>query len=270
MPADPLKSWRLDKAPYYTAQTDELTAFEAAYALRLPVLLKGPTGCGKTRFVEYMAWRLGKPLVTVACHDDLSASDLVGRWLLDAQGTRWQDGPLTQAVRHGALCYLDEVVEARADTTVVLHPLTDARRILPLTACNELLHAHPDFQLVVSYNPGYQAIHKTLKPSTRQRFVGLEFNYPVAEQEALVVAHEGQVDIALAFQLVSVAERTRRLKEHGLVEGASTRMLIHAAALTRQGLSARAACQQAITCPLSDDLDLATALAAAVDASFAH
>jgi nitric oxide reductase NorQ protein len=270
MSAHPLQAWCLDAEPYYAPQTDELAVFEAAHALRLPVLLKGPTGCGKTRFVEHVAWRLGKPLLTVACHDDLSASDLVGRWLLDAQGTRWQDGPLALAARHGALCYLDEVVEARSDTTVVLHPLTDARRILPLTACNELLHAHPDFQLVVSYNPGYQGMHKTLKPSTRQRFVGLEFRYPGAEQEAAVVAHEGRVDTALARQLVMVAERTRRLKEHGLAEGASTRMLIHAAALTRHGLSPRTACQQAITCPLSDDPDLATALAAAVDASFAH
>nr|WP_319565077.1 CbbQ/NirQ/NorQ/GpvN family protein [uncultured Rhodoferax sp.] len=270
MSFDPLQAWRLDEEPYYAPQAEELAAFEAAHALRLPVLLKGPTGCGKTRFVEHMAWRLNKPLVTVACHDDLSASDLVGRWLLDAQGTRWQDGPLTQAARYGALCYLDEVVEARADTTVVLHPLTDARRILPLTSCNELLHAHPDFQLVVSYNPGYQGMHKTLKPSTRQRFVGLEFSYPGAGQEAEIVAHEGLVDASLARQLVAVAEQTRRLKEHGLAEGASTRMLIHAAALTRHGLSPRVACLQAITCPLSDDPDLATALAAAVDASFAH
>jgi nitric oxide reductase NorQ protein len=266
----PLQAWRLEQEPYYAPQGDEMAEFEAAHALRLPVLLKGPTGCGKTRFVEHMAWRLGKPLITVACHDDLSASDLVGRWLLNAQGTRWHDGPLTQAARHGALCYLDEIVEARADTTVVLHPLTDARRILPLTACNELLHAHPDFQLVVSYNPGYQSMHKSLKPSTRQRFVGLEFAYPSAENEAIVVAHEGQVTDTLAHQLVAVAERTRRLKEHGLAEGASTRMLIHAAALTRQGLSARRACLQAITCPLSDDPDLVSALAAVVDASFAH
>lgn len=266
----PLQAWRLDLEPYYAPQADEVVAFEAANALRLPLLLKGPTGCGKTRFVEHMAWRLGKPLITVACHDDLTASDLVGRWLLDAQGTRWHDGPLTQAVRHGALCYLDEIVEARADTTVVLHPLSDARRILPLTACNELLHAHPDFQLVVSYNPGYQSMHKTLKPSTRQRFVGMEFSYPAAEHEATVVAHEGRVDAALAHQLVAVAERTRRLKEHGLAEGASTRMLINAAALTRQGLSARTACLHAITCPLSDDPDLSAALAAAVDASFAR
>lgn len=270
MLAHPLQAWLLDTQPYYAPQSDELTVFEAAHALRLPVLLKGPTGCGKTRFVEHMAWRLGKPLLTVACHDDLSASDLLGRWLLDAQGTRWQDGPLTQAVRHGALCYLDEVVEARADTTVVLHPLTDARRLLPLTACNELLHAHPDFQLVVSYNPGYQGMHKTLKPSTRQRFVGLDFSYPSAEQEVQVVAHEGRVDLALARQLVAVAERTRRLKEHGLAEGASTRMLIHAAALTRQGLSPGSACRQAVTCPLSDDPDLASALAATVDACFAR
>ena len=261
---------QLPDIPAYVAIDQEVEVFQMAWKSRLPILLKGPTGCGKTRFVEHMAARLQRPLFTVSCHDDLSAADLVGRHLIGADGTYWVDGPLTQAVRQGGICYLDEIVEARKDTTVVLHPLTDARRILPLSACNELLQAHPDFQLVVSYNPGYQALHKTLKPSTRQRFVGLEFNYPAAEQEAAVVAHEGQVDIALARQLVAVAERTRRLKEHGLTEGASTRMLIHAASLSRQGLSARVACQQAITCPLCDDPDLATALAAAVDASFAH
>lgn len=267
--ADPLAAWRLAQEPYYAADAGEVAAFEAAYALRLPVLIKGPTGCGKTRFVEYMAWRLGKPLITVACHDDLGAADLVGRWLLDAQGTRWQDGPLTLAARFGAICYLDEIVEARADTTVILHPLTDARRMLPVTACNELLHAHPDFQLVVSYNPGYQSQNKSLKPSTRQRFTALEFDYPDPEHEAEVVAHEAQVDAALAGQLVAVGLRTRRLKGHELDEGASTRMLIHAAALVRQGLSPRAACKQAIACPLSDDPDVAAALNAAVDASFA-
>jgi nitric oxide reductase NorQ protein len=167
---DPLASWRLTQAPYYEAVGDELAAFESAHASRLPVLIKGPTGCGKTRFVEHMAWRLGLPLVTVACHEDLSASDLAGRWLLDGEGTRWMDGPLALAARHGALCYLDEVVEARSDTTVLLHPLADSRRVLPLERHGELLSAHPDFQLVVSYNPGYQSLHKQLKPSTRQRW----------------------------------------------------------------------------------------------------
>lgn len=265
---DPLASWRLQAEPYYEPIAGEVASFEAAYALRLPVLLKGPTGCGKTRFIEYMAWRLGRPLVTVACHDDLSAGDLMGRWLLDAQGTRWQDGPLTLAARHGAICYLDEVVEARADTTVVLHPLTDARRVLPLAGCNELLPAHADFQLVVSYNPGYQGLHKTLKPSTRQRFVALEFDYPDAAHEAAIVAHEGQVAPELARQLVALAARTRRLKGQGLDEGASTRMLVHAAALVRQGLDPLAACLQAVATPLSDDPEMATALRAAVEASF--
>lgn len=266
---DPLADWRLRSEPWYEAVAGEVAAFEAAHALRLPVLLKGPTGCGKTRFVEAMAWRCGKPLVTVACHEDLTASDLIGRWLLDADGTRWQDGPLTLAARHGAICYLDEIVEARPDTTVVLHPLTDARRVLPLNARNELLHAHPDFQLVVSYNPGYQGLHKTLKPSTRQRFTALEFHYPDAKRETQIVMREAGAGEALAASLVAVGERTRRLKGHGLDEGASTRMLVHAAALVGAGLDARAACMQAIAAPLSDDPELGAALQATIDASFA-
>lgn len=268
-PDEPLAAWRLHHAPYYAPVGDEVAAFEAAHARRLPVLLKGPTGCGKTRFVEHMAWRLGRPLVTVACHDDLSASDLVGRWLLDAQGTRWQDGPLTLAARHGAICYLDELVEARADTTVVLHPLCDARRMLPLSACNELVTAHPDFQLVVSYNPGYQSGHKALKPSTRQRFVALDFDYPTPDAEAQIVAHEGDIDLPTARQLVTLATRTRRLKDHGLDEGASTRMLVHAATLMRQGLDLRTACRLAVIAPLSDDAELLAALHSALDAGFA-
>ena len=268
-PSDPLAGWRLRAEPWYLPVGGEVAAFEAAYALRLPVLLKGPTGCGKTRFVEHMAWRLGRPLVTVSCHEDLTAGDLVGRWLLDAEGTRWHDGPLTLAARHGAICYLDEVVEARPDTTVVLHPLTDSRRVLPLDKRNELLHAHPDFQLVVSYNPGYQGLHKQLKPSTRQRFTALEFGYPAAQAEACVVAHEAGVDAVLAERLVALAQRTRRLAGEGLDEGASTRMLVHAAALIGRGVSVRDACLQAVVLPLSDEPDLVEALRAAVDASFA-
>jgi nitric oxide reductase NorQ protein len=265
---DPLSDWRLAGEPFYLPVADEVAAFEAAHRLRLPVLLKGPTGCGKTRFVEYMAWRLGRPLVTVACHDDLSAGDLTGRWLLDAHGTRWHDGPLTLAARHGAICYLDELVEARSDTTVILHPLADTRRLLPLERRNEMVRAHPDFQLVVSYNPGYQATHKALKPSTRQRFVALEFGYPAAEQEAAIVAREAQVAPELALQLVRLAGRTRNLAAEGLEEGASTRMTVHAAQLIRQGLEPRAACRLALVLPLSDEPDLVVALQATVDAAF--
>jgi nitric oxide reductase NorQ protein len=265
---DTLADWRLREEPFYLPVADEVPAFEAAHRLRLPVLLKGPTGCGKTRFVEHMAWRLDKPLVTVACHDDLAAGDLTGRWLLDAAGTRWQDGPLTLAARHGAICYLDEIVEARADTTVILHPLADTRRLLPLEKLGELLRAHPGFQLVVSYNPGYHGTHKSLKPSTRQRFVALEFGYPAVAQEAAIVEREAQVEPALALQLVQLAGRTRGLAAEGLDEGASTRMLVHAAHLIRQGLAPRASCRQALVLPLSDDPDLTVALQAAVDATF--
>jgi nitric oxide reductase NorQ protein len=266
--ADPLASWRLHHEPYYEAVGDELAAFEAAHASRLPVLIKGPTGCGKTRFVEHMAWRLGLPLVTVACHEDLSASDLAGRWLLDGDGTRWMDGPLALAARHGALCYLDEVAEARADTTVLLHPLADSRRVLPLERHGELLPAHPDFQLVVSYNPGYQSLHKQLKPSTRQRFVALGFDYPEPAREAAIVAREGGVDADLAQRLVALARRTRSMVDQGLDEGASTRMLVHAARLVQAGRSPQAAVLQAVAEPLSDDAALSAALRALAMAAF--
>src|SRR4249920_1437485 len=194
-PADDLISqYLIPSEPYYRPTGEEIALYESAYAVRMPMMLKGPTGCGKTRFVEYMAWRLSKPLVTIACHEDMTASDLVGRHLLDAQGTRWQDGPLTIAVRFGAICYLDEIVEARQDTTVVIHPLTDDRRVLPLEKRGELVRAHPDFQLVVSYNPGYQSSAKDMKPSTRQRFAALEFDYPDAATEAQIVAHEAGIE----------------------------------------------------------------------------
>jgi nitric oxide reductase NorQ protein len=265
---DPLADWRFSAEPFYQPVGDEIAAFEAARSSRLPVLLKGPTGCGKTRFVEHMAWRLGLPLVTVACHEDLSAGDLSGRWLLDAHGTRWMDGPLALAARHGALCYLDELLEARPDTTVLLHPLADTRRVLPLERHGELLHAHPDFQLVVSYNPGYQGLHKTLKASTRQRFVAMSFGYPDPATETAIVAREGGVDEALAQRLVELAVRTRRMRDEGLEEGASTRMLVHAAHLVRAGRPLQAASLEAVADPLSDDPELSVALRALVRASF--
>src|SRR6185503_18873242 len=199
-----LDAYRITEKPYYRSIGDEVRLFEAAYADRMPMMLKGPTGCGKTRFIEHMAWRLRVPLITVACHEDMTASDLVGRFLLDAEGTVWHDGPLTLAVRHGGICYLDEIVEARQDTTVVIHPLTDDRRILPLEKKNELVHAHPDFQLVISYNPGYQSVLKDLKESTKQRFGAIDFGYADATLEAEIIAHEAKIDSALAAQLVKI------------------------------------------------------------------
>ena len=266
--ADPLAAHRIAAAPWYRPVADEVALFEAAWQARMPMMLKGPTGCGKTRFVEHMAWKLGKPLVTVACNEDMTAADLVGRYLLDASGTRWQDGPLALAARHGAICYLDEVVEARQDTTVVIHPLTDTRRALPLEKKGELLHAHPDFLLVISYNPGYQSVMKDLKPSTRQRFGALDFGYPAHEVEAEIVAHEAGVDPAVASKLVSVAERARNLKGHGLDEGISTRMLVHAGSLMARGVEAVAACRVALVRPITDDPDMRDALDAAVTTYF--
>jgi len=265
---DPLAAWRVRAAPFWRSVAGEEEAFAAATGARLPLLLTGPTGCGKTRFVEHMAWRLGRPLVTVACHEDLTAGDLAGRWLLDADGTRWQDGPLALAARHGAICYLDELVEARSDALVVVHPLADSRRVLPLDRKGELLHAHPDFLLVASCNPSYRGLHKTLKPSTRQRFTALAFHYPLPEDETGIVAAEGGVDAGLAARLVALAQRTRRLQDDGLEEGASTRLLVHAAQLVRAGLSPRAACVQAIAMPLADDPELSGVLVALVHAAF--
>lgn len=263
-----IDQYKIEKQPYYRAVVDEVDLYESAYSVRMPMMLKGPTGCGKTRFVEYMAWKLGRPLITVACNEDMTASDLVGRFLLDASGTRWQDGPLAIAARLGAICYLDEVVEARQDTTVVIHPLTDARRVLPLEKKGELVQAHPDFQLVISYNPGYQSLMKDLKQSTKQRFGALDFNYPSHEIEAEIVAHETKVSQDVANKLVSIAERARNLKGHGLDEGISTRMLIYAGSLIASGVNPLSACQMTLVRPITDDPDMRDALDAAVGTFF--
>jgi nitric oxide reductase NorQ protein len=262
-------SFLVKTQPYYQPQGHEVALYEAAYQARLPVMLKGPTGCGKSRFVEYMAWKLDKPLITVACNEDMTASDLVGRYLLDANGTRWLDGPLTTAARIGAICYLDEIVEARQDTTVVIHPLTDHRRQLPLDKKGELIQAHPDFQLVISYNPGYQSLMKDLKQSTKQRFVGFDFDYPDASLEATIVASETGIDATVAAQLVQIGTTARNLKGHGLDEGISTRLLVYAATLIQGGVSPREACRMALVRPITDDADIRSTLDHAIDAIFA-
>ena len=254
--------------PYYRPVADETALYEAAYGARMPVMLKGPTGCGKSRFVEHMAWKLKKPLITVACNEDMTASDLVGRFLLDINGTKWQDGPLTVAARMGAICYLDEVVEARQDTTVVIHPLTDHRRVLPLEKKGEQVQAHPDFQIVISYNPGYQSLMKDLKQSTKQRFAALDFDYPELETEVEIIAHEGGVDEDTATKLVNIAHRSRNLKGHGLDEGMSTRLLIYAGQLIAKGIDPQAACKMALVGPLTDDPDMRDTLHAAVATYF--
>ena len=254
--------------PFYQAQGREVELYAAAYAARLPVMVKGPTGCGKSRFVEYMAWKLGKPLVSVACNEDMTASDLVGRYLLDAGGTRWLDGPLTTAARMGAICYLDEIVEARQDTTVVIHPLTDHRRNLPLDKKGEVVEAHPDFQLVISYNPGYQSLMKDLKQSTKQRFTAFDFDYPEAGLEAGIVATETGIDAATAGRLIQVAQAARNLKGHGLDEGISTRLVVYAATLMRQGVAAGDACRMAMVRPITDDADIRATLDNAIDSVF--
>lgn len=245
--------YTIDTEPYYLNTGNEIRMFEAAAAARLPVMLKGPTGCGKTRFVEHMAYRLKRPLITVACHEDLFASDLIGRYLLKDDQTVWVDGPLTRAVRIGAICYLDEIVEARKDTTVVIHPLTDNRRTLSIDKKGEVIQAHPDFLMVISYNPGYQSVIKDLKQSTRQRFAALTFDYPKPEDETRIVAAEARVDEDTASLLVTLAGKIRNIREHGLTEGASTRLLIYAASLIREGISFRDACTAAVLQPLTDD-----------------
>ncbi|MCB6179955.1 CbbQ/NirQ/NorQ/GpvN family protein [Rhodobacter sp. Har01] len=261
-----LDRYRIRREPYYRAVGKEIELFTAAWSRRMPMMLKGPTGCGKTRFIEHMAWRLGKPLITVACHEDMTASDLVGRYLLDPAGTVWHDGPLTLAVRHGAICYLDEIVEARQDTTVVIHPLTDDRRVLPLEKKNELIEAHPDFHLVISYNPGYQSVLKDLKESTKQRFAAIQFGYPEAPVEAEIVAREADLDAETAQVLVRIGQRSRNLKGHGLDEGASTRMLVQVGRLMAAGVGLEQACEATIVLPITDDPDLRDALSEIVAA----
>ena len=256
-----------DEAPYYVPTRDEVDIFAMCHERGLPVMLKGPTGCGKTRFVEHMAWRLQRPLVTVACHDDLSASDLTGRYLIRGGETVWVDGPLTVAARAGAICYLDEIVEARQDTVVVIHPLTDDRRLLPIERTGELLEAAPGFQVVISYNPGYQHAIKDLKPSTRQRFVALDFDFPPPATEATIVAHESGVDATMAQALVKLGERVRRLRDQGLAEAPSTRLLVATARLIAGGIPAPQACRAALVGPLTDDPDLVTAISDIINAT---
>ena len=265
---DKIRPYLIAREPYYRATGNEVALFEAACSRGLPMMLKGPTGCGKTRFVEHMAWRLKLPLVTLACNEDMTASDLVGRFLLDAQGTVWHDGPLTLAVRHGAMCYLDEIVEARQDTTVVIHPLTDERRLLPLDKKGEVVHAHPDFRLVVSYNPGYQSAAKDMKPSTKQRFGAIDFDFPQSDVEAEIVVHEGGVTAETAARLVAIAQQSRALRGRGLDEGISTRMLVHAASLIAEQIDVHDACRLAMTAPITDDREVLAALDGFVEAQF--
>ena len=263
-----IDQYRISDEPFYQALGDEVSLYEAAYDERLPVMIKGPTGSGKSRFVEYMAWKLNRPLITVACNEDMTASDLVGRYLLDADGTRWLDGPLTVAARFGAICYLDEVVEARQDTTVVIHPLTDHRRELPLDKKGELIKAHDDFQLVISYNPGYQSLMKDLKQSTKQRFSALAFEYAMPSLETQIIMTETGCDEETASKLVKVGGTARNLKGHGLDEGISTRLLVYAARLINKGILPIAACRMALVEPITDDADIRSTLNHAIDAVF--
>ncbi|MAP56749.1 MAG: CbbQ/NirQ/NorQ/GpvN family protein [Chloroflexota bacterium] len=250
--------------PFFMPTSDEIEVFQAAYNERVPILLKGPTGTGKTRFVEYMSWKINSnenkvkdiPLVTVACHEDLTASDLVGRYLLDASGTKWIDGPLTRAVKSGGICYLDEVVEARKDTTVIIHPLTDHRRTLSIDKLGQVIQADDGFLLVVSYNPGYQNAVKDLKHSTRQRFVAIEFDFPDVDRETKIIAHESGLEEGMSNQLAVLGQKIRNLREHGLEEGASTRLLIYAARLIKQGISPKRACQVALTWGITDEVQI--------------
>ncbi len=262
-----IEHYHVSEEPYYRSSGDEIGLFEHAHRLHLPVMLKGPTGSGKTRFLQHMAYRLGLPLVTVACHEDLTASDLVGRYLFVGNETQWVDGPLTLAVKHGAICYLDELVEARKDTTVVIHPLGDDRRILPIEKKSQIVEAHDDFMLVVSFNPGYQSILKDLKQSTRQRFLALDFTYPEPEAEAEIVEREAGVARPVAERLVELGSLIRNLRDHGLEEGVSTRLLVYAARLISQGVSARRAAEVTMTRPLTDDPEMLEALQALVDAA---
>jgi nitric oxide reductase NorQ protein len=252
----PVDEYLIKEEPYYVPVGNEVEIFTAAYRNMLPVNLKGPTGCGKTRFVEYMAYRLQRPLITIACHEDLTATDLVGRFLIKGESVEWSDGPLTKAVKSGAICYLDEVVEARKDTIVVIHPLTDDRRIIPIDKLGVIVKAPGEFMLAVSYNPGYQSIVKDMKQSTRQRFVAIDFDYPPADLEKQIVSHESQIDEKTAGLLVEIGQSIRNFKHHGLEEGVSTRLLIYAGKLIREGIDAKEACRIAMAKPITDNPDL--------------
>ncbi len=251
-----IQEYRIQEEPYYLPIKDEVELFKIAYENRLPLLLKGPTGCGKTRFLSHMAYKISAPLITIACHEDLTTSDLVGRYLLDGGTTRWQDGPLTLAVRYGGICYLDEVVEARKDTTVVIHPLTDDRRILPLEKRGQILEASDNFMLTVSYNPGYQTVLKDLKQSTKQRFITITFDFPSASLEEDIVVHESGVGRKEASDLRKIAEKFRGMKNRGLDEEVSTRLLIYAGVLIRNGVEQRRACSAAMIDPITDDYEI--------------
>lgn len=260
--------YRIAQEPYYADIRGEVELFTTAAKSRLPVMLKGPTGCGKTRFVQHMAYRLGRPLITVACHEDLTASDLVGRYLLKGQDTVWIDGPLTLGVKHGAIVYLDEVVEARKDTTVIIHPLSDDRRLLPIEKKGQVIEAADDFMLVISYNPGYQSALKDLKQSTKQRFMAIEFDYPTAEIETEIVRRETGISREIAASLVKLGGKVRNLKNHGLEEGVSTRLLIYAGTLIKEGVSIDRACDVAVARPITDDPDMQRSIVELVKAIF--
>jgi nitric oxide reductase NorQ protein len=263
-----IEQYLVKDEPFYAEINGEIGLFKAAALARIPVMLKGPTGCGKTRFVQHMAYRLGRPLITIACHEDLTASDLVGRYLLKGGETIWVDGPLTLGVKHGAIVYLDEIVEARKDTTVVIHPLSDDRRLLPIEKKGQMIEAVEDFLLVISYNPGYQSVLKDLKQSTKQRFIAIEFSYPPRDLEARIIEREAGVDKDIAMALVKVGEKARHLKNHGLEEGVSTRLLIYAGDLIRKGVTAPAACEAAVIRPITDDIDMQRSLREIVSAIF--
>jgi len=276
-----VEEYRITEKPFYLPIKDEVEIFKAAFRSKIPVLLKGPTGTGKTRFVEYMAYILGRefqnhkghkdrsiPLITIACHEDLTATDLVGKYLLKGDETVWMDGPLAKAVKSGGICYLDEIVEARKDTTVIIHPLSDHRRFLPVDKKGKIIIAHDNFFLVISYNPGYQSTLKNLKHSTRQRFIAIEFDYPSRNQEARIIGHESSADEDTAYELAKIGEKIRNLKGHVLSEGASTRLLIYAGRLIQQGIPKRRACEIAITASVSDEKEVQRAISEVVYAVF--
>lgn len=276
-----IEEYKIEEKPYYVPIKDEVEIFRGAFRSKIPILLKGPTGTGKTRFVEYMAYSLSDelglskgegdrclPLITVACHEDLTATDLLGKYLLKGDETVWMDGPLTTAVKSGGICYLDEIVEARKDTTVIIHPLADHRRILPIDKKGTILEAHENFQLVISYNPGYQSVIKDLKQSTRQRFVAIDFGYPSREQETRIIRHESSVAEEIAAELAKVGEKIRHLKGHALTEGVSTRLLIYAGRLISEGIPTKRACEIAITASLTDEGEVQRAISEVVSAVF--